>query len=282
MDLSVKIAKGIASGMIHLHEEGIIHRDLAARNVLLNETYDAVVSDFGQSRKLGTDDVQATKSDTGPLKWMAVEGFTSRTYSKKSDVWSFGVTFWEIFTRAKEPWEGLEPVAAAFKVRDGERLPIPDHMPEALAHLMTSCWNSDPQLRPDFEKIHSILESFADSLNRPSLPSRNNLPPPLIPSGLQYNSHNALSRHPTGTKLSLPPLAMKPSAPPGMKPLSPPGSQIKPTPPSRPASNYASSEAFESSSKSPSSSVRRKLPNAPSVLVLPVLPPAKSTGPPSH
>ena len=74
----IKFAQGIASGMSHLHTEGIIHRDLATRNILLSEGLTPKISDFGLSRFGAPDDDNQTKSDVGPLKWMAPEAIKAR------------------------------------------------------------------------------------------------------------------------------------------------------------------------------------------------------------
>lgn len=86
-------AKEISAGMAHLHAEGIIHRDLAVRNLLLTETLEIKISDFGLARVTqksedGNSIVQKTESNVGPLKWMAPESLTQREYSTKSDVWA--------------------------------------------------------------------------------------------------------------------------------------------------------------------------------------------------
>jgi serine/threonine protein kinase len=83
--------KGIAAGMLHLHNHNIIHRDLAARNILLSGTGDPKISDFGMSRILQKEEEGKTKTNIGPIRWMAPESLANQTYSKKSDVWSFGI-----------------------------------------------------------------------------------------------------------------------------------------------------------------------------------------------
>ena len=88
--------RGISKGLLHLHEEGIVHRDLAARNILLSESiygYEPIITDFGMSRNVINFEDQtyvSSKRTFGALKWMAPESLSSKIYSPKSDIWSFG------------------------------------------------------------------------------------------------------------------------------------------------------------------------------------------------
>jgi len=153
-----KCIKGIASGMSHLHREGIIHRDLAARNVLLSGTFEPKIADFGLSRILQSDDPNSaakTNADTGPLKHLAPECLLRHEYSNKSDVWSYGIVIFEILTR-QEPYPGLTPVVAATKVSHGLKLELPQKAvadwPE-FAPLMVQCLQFEVEARPTFNEI---------------------------------------------------------------------------------------------------------------------------------
>jgi len=149
---------GISAGMLHIHSEGVFHRDLAARNVLLTRGGMTKISDFGLSRMGGSS--SQTVSQTGPLKWMAPESIRNRVYSVQSDVWSFGVTLWEIVCR-QEPFPELDAVQAALEVTQGSpplRLQPPSYCPLILVRLMKQCFVTEPANRPDFRAINLILK----------------------------------------------------------------------------------------------------------------------------
>ncbi|PRP79419.1 putative leucine-rich repeat receptor-like protein kinase [Planoprotostelium fungivorum] len=173
MEQKYRWIHGIALGMYHLHQEKVIHRDLAARNILLSKFLEAKVSDFGLSRETQTIDtvniiqylddvlngIQAAQTQTavGPLKWMAPEAMRNRVYSQATDVFSFGVTVWEILTD-QEPWTNISPVEAALKViTHGERMEIPDGVEFWLSKLIRDCWEEDPANRPLFPQICELM-----------------------------------------------------------------------------------------------------------------------------
>jgi len=158
--LTLNILQGIAAGMVHLHKEGIIHRDLAARNILLNAEMGAVVSDFGFARTLQSEeDTAKTASDVGPLRWMSPESLKGKVYSYKTDVWSFGITAWEVLTRGKTPYEDEAQafVAASAVMRGVKRLAIPSSCPSKFGEALKRCWEQNPDKRPDFQELFDVL-----------------------------------------------------------------------------------------------------------------------------
>jgi serine/threonine protein kinase len=152
----------VAMGMSHLHKYNIVHRDLAARNILLSHSNpnDAhlKISDFGMSRVLQEDIEGRTRNNIGPIRWMAPESIAQQVYSKKSDVWMFGILVFEIVAR-REPHTDKDPDKVAALIRDNCLTPtIPNVCPDKLRQLMEMCWQKQPEQRPSFEMICELLE----------------------------------------------------------------------------------------------------------------------------
>ena len=100
--------------MAHLHngvsEKKVIllHRDLAARNCLINKKGRVKVADFGLSRCLQPDEEYFAQIKEVPIRWWAVEVFSNSPYTNKSDVWSYGITAWEVFSKADTPYPNIQ------------------------------------------------------------------------------------------------------------------------------------------------------------------------------
>ncbi|XP_074537587.1 receptor tyrosine-protein kinase erbB-3b isoform X2 [Halichoeres trimaculatus] len=100
----------IAKGMYYLEEHCMVHRNLAARNILLKNDYQVQISDYGVADLLYPDDKKYVYTDTKtPIKWMALESILFRRYTHQSDVWSYGVTVWEMMSFGAEPYASVQP-----------------------------------------------------------------------------------------------------------------------------------------------------------------------------
>ena len=167
----------IARGMSHLANRKIIHGDLAARNVLLARNNLIKICDFGLARNMQQNQIyQKVSSGPLPIKWMAVESLTHRIFSSQSDVWSFGIVLWELFSLARTPYPGVQADESfARKLESGYRMSKPAFSTDDLYKVMTDCWLAEPELRPTFNELAEKMgEELKDGekdhyleLNRP-------------------------------------------------------------------------------------------------------------------
>ncbi|CAI7899529.1 unnamed protein product [Closterium sp. NIES-53] len=157
----ISMALDIARGMQYLHSYNVIHRDLKSANLLLASDASVKVADFGLARTEAQEPGNMT-AETGTIRWMAPEMIDHKPYTRKVDVYSYGIVLWEICT-AQWPFEGLSFVQLAHAiVADDLRPPIKD-CPSQLTKLITRCWDRDPDVRPDFDEIVKTLEGIASS-----------------------------------------------------------------------------------------------------------------------
>ncbi|XP_047205925.1 melanoma receptor tyrosine-protein kinase-like isoform X2 [Girardinichthys multiradiatus] len=157
----------IAKGMNYLEEHHLVHRDLAARNVLLKNPNHVKITDFGLA-KLLTADEKEYHADGGkvPIKWMALESILQWTYTHQSDVWSYGVTVWELMTFGSKPYNGIPANEIASVLERGERLPQPPICTIDVYMIMVKCWMIDPSSRPRFRELVAEFSQMARDPSR--------------------------------------------------------------------------------------------------------------------
>uniref|UniRef100_A0A8K9XID5 non-specific protein-tyrosine kinase n=1 Tax=Oncorhynchus mykiss TaxID=8022 RepID=A0A8K9XID5_ONCMY len=152
----------VSEGMAYLESNNFIHRDLAARNCLVSCNNVVKVSDFGMTRFVLDDQYTSSQGSKFPIKWSSPEVIKYCKFSSKSDVWSFGVFMWEVYTEGRLPYENRSNGEVVEALNAGLRLLKPRQAPEAVHLLMEWCWKEKPEDRPSFALLLHELASLSD------------------------------------------------------------------------------------------------------------------------
>ncbi|XP_074601513.1 C-terminal Src kinase [Brevipalpus obovatus] len=150
----IDFATHACAGMAYLESKHVVHRDLAARNVLISEDCVAKVCDFGLARE----ESFSLRGEKFPIKWTAPEALRLNAFSNKSDVWSFGILLWEIYSFGRVPYPRIPLDDVMKHVEKGYKMEAPEGCPSEIYEIMKQSWNLDPEKRPTFALILKKLE----------------------------------------------------------------------------------------------------------------------------
>lgn len=171
----------ICKGMEYLGTKRYIHRDLATRNILVENENRVKIGDFGLTKVLPQDKEYYKVKEPGesPIFWYAPESLTESKFSVASDVWSFGVVLYELFTyieKSKSPPVEFMRMIGNDKqgqmivfhlielLKSNGRLPRPEGCPDEIYVIMTECWNNNVSQRPSFRDLSLRVDQIRDSI----------------------------------------------------------------------------------------------------------------------
>ncbi|XP_044274067.1 tyrosine-protein kinase Tec isoform X4 [Varanus komodoensis] len=161
-DILLTMCQDVCEGMEYLESNSFIHRDLAARNCLVKESGVVKVSDFGMTRYVLDDQYTSSSGAKFPVKWCPPEVFNYSRFSSKSDVWSFGVLMWEVFTEGKMPFETNTNYEVVTMISQGHRLFRPKLASKHVYDVMMVCWHEKPEDRPTFQVLLQMIDAIAE------------------------------------------------------------------------------------------------------------------------
>ena len=160
----IGIATQISAGMEYLSAQGHIHKELCVNNCVVAVYSMAVkISNLGFSwmaPSTGYYELSTAEQEKYPVRWLPPEAILEGTFCKETDVWSFGVTLWEIYSSGLKPYYGMGNEEVIKIVRDGDLLPCPKECPKEVYRVMCECWQLDSFDRPSFSTIHQQISTL--------------------------------------------------------------------------------------------------------------------------
>ncbi|XP_050674682.1 leukocyte tyrosine kinase receptor [Leptidea sinapis] len=181
----------ICKGCKYLESQRFIHRDIASRNCLLTSRGPGRVvkiADFGMARDIYRADYYRKGGKAMlPIKWMPPEAFMDGVFTIKTDIWSFGVLLWEVFSLGVMPYTGCSNREVMQLVSGGGRLDRPYGCPPEVYRLMCECWNPAPEHRPSFAQMFDRLQRFLQD------PEITNAPLPIMRSLTLHDDFDELN-----------------------------------------------------------------------------------------
>ena len=158
-------AGDVAAGLAHVIAKGFLHRDVATRNVLLSSEMRCKISDFGMAREVEDGEGAYYRSRGGqlPVRWSAPEALEDRKFNEKTDVYSYGVSLYEMWTRAVLPYDGWSNQKVWVQVAAGYRLPQPAGCSDEVYKVMHDCWLPEQSERPSFESLRKRFRLMYES-----------------------------------------------------------------------------------------------------------------------
>ena len=173
----VDMAINIATGLEYLAKSHFVHRDLATRNCLINQQLFVKISDFGLSKDIYSKDYyRLGDKSVLPIRWMPPEAIVYSKFSKQSDVWSFGIVLWEIFSSGAQPYYTLSNEEVIEYVSDEKVLRCPTSCPSEIYDLMVDCWATTPEDRPTASDLHTALKNWSPQLSANHAAANHNPP----------------------------------------------------------------------------------------------------------
>lgn len=159
----------VAQGLSYLSSLKFVHRDIATRNCLIDSHHVVKIADFGLSREISNDYYRIGSATAClPVRWMPPEALLYGKFTVKSDVWSYGVLMWEVYSFACQPFGGISNYEVIDRIKNGQMLGCPDLCPASIFDVMRTCWAKAPQRRPAMavivQKVAHLFRSNSMSL----------------------------------------------------------------------------------------------------------------------
>lgn len=157
-----EVAAEIAEGIKAAHDKGIIHRDIKSRNIMIDSSKGVKIMDFGLAHLEGSEPSITRDTTAGTTAYMSPEQLRGKEADNRSDIWSYGVVLYEMFT-GELPFQGMHEAAIMYSITEEEPLPIDSEnsdIPEYIRQVINRCLEKNPDDR--YQKISDVLNDLRE------------------------------------------------------------------------------------------------------------------------
>jgi len=172
LDEKWEIAIEIANGIKEAHDNSVLHRDIKSRNIMINAAGKAKIMDFGLARIQGAERITNPGTTIGTTAYMAPEQLSGEELDARSDIWSYGVVLYELFTGCL-PFEAAYESAIMYAISEKDPVPISERqkeVPERIEYVIYRCLekNLDARYLSFSEIITDLTSEQTTNKTRPS------------------------------------------------------------------------------------------------------------------
>ena len=174
---AIRIMKQITSAIAHAHENNIIHRDIKPQNIMLDTYGNVKVTDFGIAMALSNTALTQTNSILGSVHYLSPEQARGGTATRKSDIYSLGIVFYELLT-GRLPFSGQSAVSIALKHLQSETPSVRQlnpEIPQSVENVVLKSMTKDPHHR--YEDVYAMEDSLSHALDPDRLNEEKYMPP---------------------------------------------------------------------------------------------------------
>jgi serine/threonine protein kinase/Tfp pilus assembly protein PilF len=161
-DEKVEISADIAEGIKAAHQKGIVHRDIKSRNIMVDSSNGVKIMDFGLAQLEGSDQPKSSNTTAGTTAYMSPEQLRGEEADARSDIWSYGVVLYELFT-GKLPFQGMHEAAIMYSITEEDPLPIDSEsseIPEYIRQIINRCLQKNPEER--YQALSGVLNDIKE------------------------------------------------------------------------------------------------------------------------
>ncbi|RHZ69975.1 hypothetical protein Glove_276g24 [Diversispora epigaea] len=174
----------IALGLAKIHETGLMHKDFHSGNIVNETQTSSYITDFGLCKPITENDPEKIY---GVIPYMAPETLNRGEYTRASDIYSFGMIMYEVFTSYPPYYNMPHDENLVFSICEGQKPEIKCEIPQLLKDLMEKCWDTDPSNRPKAIELKSYLKYYLNNSEINEQTKKANEANKLNKNFIQYN-----------------------------------------------------------------------------------------------